>query len=63
MQKQQKNILDIEKDFKKNSKSRKCHIKYEIQLRPNIYFITRDENKITYLNTKNIISDYQGKRI
>lgn len=37
-----------------SSKSRKWHIKYEIKSRPNIYFITINENKIAHLNTKNI---------
>ena len=27
-----------------SSKTRKWHIKYEIKSRPNIYFITRNEN-------------------
>ena len=31
-----------------SSKSRKWHIKYDIKSRPNIYFITINENKIAH---------------
>lgn len=50
-----------QKILKRGSKSRKYHLNSETQLRPNIYFIWRNEEKITDLNTKNIILDFKGK--